>query len=389
VGAQNKFLIRGRALRSSAMVKARNLATKSSINLSRIAFIGVIALAFVPPESLKPGHIAGTRLAANIEIVRTRPLSARAEAPSPTSIPSQLPPRQDAKKDSEDGQAQKAESTAKPEPSPAEEATQPAKPAEPPAPVPPSAQPAPPWTDTEIATARAQCDRLLDKVTFVADVLEPTREGVCGAPAPRLLKSLGVSKVRIDPSPSLNCPMIAALNTWLSDNLQPAAQKGFGSLVVRILAEGAYSCRNRYGLASAPISEHAFMNAIDISGFVLENGKVIKVGKSWAAQSHALQGSLTAKPTPPSRNLKILAVAEAKLGASDLAKQVAVKPKPSAPWAAEKEKAAREAESVFLHRVHDDACEIFGTVLGPDANAAHHDHFHLDMKARKYRSICE
>ena len=255
--------------------------------------------------------------------------------------------------------------------------------------MPPSAQPAPPWTDTEIATARAQCDRLLDKVTLVAEVLEPTREGVCGAPAPRLLKSLGVSKVRIDPSPALDCPMIAALNTWLSDKLQPAVQKGFGSSVVRILAEGAYSCRNRYGLARAPISEHAFMNAIDISGFVLANGKVIKVGKSWATQSHALQGSLTVKPTPPSRGLKILAVAEVKLGASDLAKQVAVKSKPSAPSAAEKEKTAREAKSVFLHRVHDDACEIFGTVLGPDANAAHHDHFHLDMKARKYRSICQ
>jgi hypothetical protein len=379
VGAQNKILIRGRALRSAAVVKARALASKSSINLSRIVFIGLIALAFMPPEGFDSVRVAGTRLAAKIEIVRTRPLSAPVDAS----------PHQEAGKDNKGGQARKAEDTTTPAPSPAEEAAPPAKPSVPPAPVPPSAQPAPPWTEAEIATARAQCDRLLDKVTLVAEVLEPTREGVCGAPAPRLLKSLGVSKVKIDPSPALDCPMIAALNTWLSDKLQPAAQKGFGSPVVRILAEGAYSCRNRYGLAKAPISEHAFMNAIDISGFVLENGKVIKVGKSWAPQSHALQGSLTTKPASPDSNLKVLAVAEVKLGASDLAKQVAVKSKPSAPSAAEQEKAAREVESVFLHRVHDDACEIFGTVLGPDANAAHHDHFHLDMKARKYRSICE
>jgi hypothetical protein len=369
------------------VVKARKLARKSSINLSRIVFIGLIALAFMPPDSLESVRVAGTRLAENVEIVRTRPLSAPVDASSSASVPRQSP-RPETGKDSNDGQAH-VESAAKPEPSPAEGAAQPVKPDAPPAPVPPSAQPAPPWTETEIAKARTQCNRLLDKVTLVADVLEPTREGVCGAPAPRLVKSLGVSKVRIDPSPALDCPMIAALNTWLADKLQPAAQKGFGSPVVRILAEGAYSCRNRYGLASAPISEHAFMNAIDISGFVLANGKVIKVSKSWAPQSHALQGSLTAKPTPLSRGLKILAVAEVKLGASDLAKQVAVKSKPSAPSAAEKEKAVREAESVFLHRVHDDACDIFGTVLGPDANAAHHDHFHLDMKARKYRSICE
>ena len=387
MSVQNKILIRGRALRSSAVVKARKLARKSSINLSRIVFIGLIALAFMPPDSLESVRVAGTRLAENIEIVRTRPLSAPGDASSSASVPRQSP-QPEAGNDNDVGQAH-VESAAKPEPSPAEGAAQPVKPDAPPAPVPPSAQPAPPWTETEIAKARTQCNRLLNKVTLVADVLEPTREGVCGAPAPRLVKSLGVSKVRIDPSPALDCPMIAALNTWLADKLQPAAQKGFGSPVVRILAEGAYSCRNRYGLASAPISEHAFMNAIDISGFVLANGKVIKVSKSWAPQSHALQGSLTAKPTPLSRGLKILAVAEVKLGASDLAKQVAVKSKPSAPSAAEKEKAVREAESVFLHRVHDDACDIFGTVLGPDANAAHHDHFHLDMKARKYRSICE
>ena len=88
--------------------------------------------------------------------------------------------------------------------------------------------------------------------------------------------------------------MIAAINTWLSDKLQPAAQKSFGSPVVRILAEGAYSCRNRYGLANAPISEHAFMNAIDITGFVLANGKVIKVSHSWRPPPHDLQGALPA-----------------------------------------------------------------------------------------------
>ena len=60
-----------------------------------------------------------------------------------------------------------------------------------------------------------------------------------------------------------------------------------------------------------------------------------------------------------SRNLKILAVAEVKLGASDLAKQVAVKSKPSAPSGCREGKAAREAASAFLHRVHDDACEHF------------------------------
>ena len=37
--------------------------------------------------------------------------------------------------------------------------------------------------------------------------------------------------------------------------------------------------------------------------------------------------------------------------------------------------------------VHDDACKTFGTVLGPDANEAHKNHFHLDMKARRRRRL--
>jgi hypothetical protein len=43
----------------------------------------------------------------------------------------------------------------------------------------------------------------------------------------------------------------------------------------------------------------------------------------------------------------------------------------------------------FVTKIHDDACGIFGTVLGPEANDAHKDHFHLDMKARSRRAYCE
>jgi hypothetical protein len=39
--------------------------------------------------------------------------------------------------------------------------------------------------------------------------------------------------------------------------------------------------------------------------------------------------------------------------------------------------------------LHEDACRRFGTVLGPNANDAHKDHFHLDMKKRRRASFCE
>ena len=36
-------------------------------------------------------------------------------------------------------------------------------------------------------------------------------------------------------------------------------------------------------------------------------------------------------------------------------------------------------EQAFLHQVHDGACNGFTTVLGPEYDSNHKDHFHLDM----------
>jgi hypothetical protein len=43
----------------------------------------------------------------------------------------------------------------------------------------------------------------------------------------------------------------------------------------------------------------------------------------------------------------------------------------------------------FLHEAHAAACRIFGTTLGPEANADHRNHFHVDMAPRKYKKICD
>jgi hypothetical protein len=45
--------------------------------------------------------------------------------------------------------------------------------------------------------------------------------------------------------------------------------------------------------------------------------------------------------------------------------------------------------SRFLHETHAAACRIFGTTLGPEANEAHRNHFHVDMAERKVRKICD
>lgn len=46
-------------------------------------------------------------------------------------------------------------------------------------------------------------------------------------------------------------------------------------------------------------------------------------------------------------------------------------------------------EAAFLRRLHRGACGTFGTVLGPEANEAHRNHFHFDLAARKRRALCQ
>ena len=39
-------------------------------------------------------------------------------------------------------------------------------------------------------------------------------------------------------------------------------------------------------------------------------------------------------------------------------------------------------KAAFLRDIRDGACGMFTTVLSPDYNAAHRDHFHLDQANR-------
>ena len=369
------------AFRNRALARGGQFARKSSTNLSRAAFLALLAVPFLQPEAPPQGEVARSRVQLDVQIVHVppNPVEAQKAQPAPAQASQSTP--------SPSSTAPKVDIKISPEGKPAEtpQTEDPAK-AEKAAPVlPPSAQPAPAWAQEQITAANKECDQLLAKVTLVAEPLDPVREGICGAPAPRLLKSLGdKSQVRFEPPLQLNCPMIAALNTWLTDKLQPAAQKHLGSPITRVIGK-SYSCRNRYGLAKAPISEHAFMNAVDVIGFVLADGKTVKVGKSWGPTASELHAAAKREAVHLDKKSKML-VAASKLGAHDVAANG--EDKSNAAVVKEGE-VTKETSAAFLHEAHDDACPIFGTILGPDTNDAHHDHFHLDMKARKGASLCQ
>lgn len=130
--------------------------------------------------------------------------------------------------------------------------------------------------------------------------------------------------------PPTTCAVALALQLWQRDTLDAEAQAIFGSEVARIEHLGAYSCRRLYGRDEGPWSEHAKGNAIDIAGFVLEDDTRISVLNDWSGG---------------------------------------------------------ERKARFLRRVRDGACRAFSTTLSPDYNAAHRDHFHLDMAGR-WTGVC-
>ncbi len=124
------------------------------------------------------------------------------------------------------------------------------------------------------------CDAELDQagVTYRASTL-PVHQAhggtlVCGAP--QVVTYLrGPGHIAYHAPPLLTCSMALALASF-ERILQPEAERAFHSSVVRIDQLGTYNCRE---MAAYPgwVSEHAYANAIDISRFVLRDGRSIDV----------------------------------------------------------------------------------------------------------------
>lgn len=184
-------------------------------------------------------------------------------------------------------------------------------------------------TATKLAALKddpAGCRAVLDRSAVAYTALEPTGAGACA-----LTDRTQLGEYPLFPdTPPVTCPVAAALEMWRVKSVEPAAREIFGSELGRIEHLGAYSCRRMYSDPDADWSQHATANAIDISAFVLEDGRRISLVGGWDGDTD---------------------------------------------------------EAGFLRRVRDDACDVFATVLSPDYNAAHADHFHLDQDGR-WAGVC-
>lgn len=244
------------------------------------------------------------------------------------------------------------------------------------------------WSQTEVAVAARECERLLAGIDSDVVLLAPIKTGVCGTPAPITLRGFRVPKVDLVPPVVTTCAMAKALHLWMTTKVQPAARELFGSAVKQLAGASSYACRNRNGAVLGPLSEHAFANAVDIAGVTLEDGRTISVLTGWG---------------PAQRDQKLVTAGSSAVNGSDSV-MAGVKPAPgTGPRTGNKPKsddrktqpaedsspAIAPAAMQFLHRIQKDACGIFSTVLGPEANDFHRDHFHFDLKQRKGHAFCE
>jgi len=134
-----------------------------------------------------------------------------------------------------------------------------------------------------------------------------------------------VGGIPVSPAVTVDCRTASAFATWVERVANPQIG-GQGGGLARLELAGGYSCRGRNNVAGARLSEHAKGHAIDVTGFVLRDGSRLTVLADWGHRA--------------------------------------------------------------LREMHRGACGIFGTVLGPAANAAHRDHFHFDTARYRAGAYC-
>lgn len=125
---------------------------------------------------------------------------------------------------------------------------------------------------------------------------------------------------------AMRCPLARTFIAWIRNAAVPAARELLDGELVRVETYGTYSCRGIVGGSAASagkISEHGLGNAVDVAAFILRDGRRVTVQHGWRSSD------------------------------------------------------PRERD--FLRVIHKSACRRFATVLGPDYNAAHYNHFHFDM----------
>jgi len=203
-----------------------------------------------------------------------------------------------------------------------------------PAPSPPAAPTPRPGSITETARGAGYAPAsavgaLCDDPRLRGRRAPPIRgRGACGVPAPVTLTA--VAGVALTRPVTVGCRVAVATADWVEQSAAPAARATLGAPLTAMTPYAGYACRTRNHRAGARLSEHALGRAIDIGAFQA-GGRTVDLLSGWR-------------------------------GPAD--------------------------ERAFLRAVWRGACACFKTVLGPDADRHHRDHFHFDVARRRGGAWC-
>jgi len=170
--------------------------------------------------------------------------------------------------------------------------------------------------------------RLCNNPAILGEPAETISSGACGIGAPVSVRY--ISGVRLSTPATLNCRTANTLANWVASDAQDAVKK-LRSRITEITVFTSYACRSRNSQRGARLSEHALGNAIDIGAFTLENGVKLNVEEDWNSAGR---------------------------------------------------------EGAAIRNLHRSACGPFGTVLGPDSDRYHYNHFHFDTAEYRSGSYC-
>ncbi len=185
-------------------------------------------------------------------------------------------------------------------------------------------------TEADAPAAEAEPDRIYQtqcpmvvRGLVEATLLAPIEDEACREQTPWEVTAVKVGgrMVPLSAPATLSCEMAGNLPAW-AETMDGYLKSTEDTELAGIVVGTSYLCRDVNG-GEGRLSEHGLANALDVVGFELADGRTVAVEDSWSP--------------------------------------------------------AGAAEGRFLRFSHASACSIFSTTLGPEANADHHDHFHIDM----------
>lgn len=169
----------------------------------------------------------------------------------------------------------------------------------------------------------ARCQTLLQQANEQKLITsQPVADSAGECPLTNVVRVRDFGVVKLSSSFLASCPLALRSALYVGQQAAPLTERLMMSQLTRIEHLGSYACRNIYHRPDARRSEHASAQALDISGFILADGRHVTVLRGWK----------------------------------------------------------QEESATWLRTLLSASCHYYGNGLGPDYNAAHANHFHLGIR---------